>query len=350
MLFSNIIPESDWDVPFSKMDGCLDKTSTSVLERPLNISTITMTFTPSSTAPLQESGVKYNMQHILTYMLEPSNKPTLDTIMANHIHGRFPLKIKNLSPTLLKNPVPSLTSEDLSVESSSSDTSSASKKKKGHGHFLNQLTLSYEDEMSNKSIKVFSNKTIHITGCKSPTEARVVATFVWDILCQVYPDTRTTQYVQRIVMVNATCELNYSFNPNTNQKLMSEKYANDIIYVQTGKRRKYPGTILKLRGSPAVSNSQVVELGAKRRKNGGSTGDVTVMMFASGNLTFSSGCLAHMIGAYQFTIQYYALEKQNIISRVPILSKRKIDSTKPKRRYQLKKPRVNARPVNYTVV
>ena len=220
--------------------------------------------------------------------------------------------------------------DDCASVASAGSSGSQKRPRRGEGHFLNQLTLTFEDVHSNKSIKIFRNRTMHITGCKSPSEARVVATFVWDLLCQVYPDTHALLYKQRIAMVNATCELNYSFNPTTNQRIMSERYKNNIIYVVTGKDRKYPGTILKIAGHSGA--------------------DVTVMMFASGNLTLSCGSLRDMVDAYKFIGTYYHTEKPVIMSREPILSKRKIDSAKNKRKYELKKPRKNAKPVDYFLV
>lgn len=332
MLYANEITAAEWDVPYSKaIDGSSPSSLQqgapelqAVLQRPLSISTITVMFKPVEPPEGHGGPPKYNIPQVLDFLRHPANKPLIDEVMMTFLHARFPLRLKHISPKLADEPGASSASGD-----EQQPAVPAKKKRKGDGYFLNQITMSYEDEMSNKSIKIFRNRTIHITGCKSPTEARVVASFVWGFLCKVYPDTHDIVYQQRILMVNATCELNYSFNPSVNQLLMSEKYRSLIQYVVTGKTRKYPGTILKLSGQ------------AK---------DVTVLMFASGNLTFSCASLRDMVGAYRFVMDYYRNEKACIMSREPILSKRKLESTRPKRKYVVKKPRKNARQPDFEIV
>lgn len=79
--------------------------------------------------------------------------------------------------------------------------------------FYNQITLTYEDEYSTKSIKVFPNGSIQVAGCSDLFDCKRIITQLTYLfqLClgrdiQVPPDSF------RVVMINSNFSLNYNIN------------------------------------------------------------------------------------------------------------------------------------------
>jgi TATA-box binding protein (TBP) (component of TFIID and TFIIIB) len=219
----------------------------------------------------------------------------------------------------------------------------------GSEDFYNQLTLSFRDQESNKSIKIFNNLTLHVTGCKSPIDARIVATFAWDMLSFVYPQIVAIRYEQQIQMMNATCEVSFSFNL---AKLTGQlkKY---IVAKYDPVESKYPGAIGKypvgLLDRVDVHNNTNNNTN-NTNTNNGTKDNVTIMMFASGNVTFSSKSLGPITEAYTFFTRFVDAERANVQSKEVILSKKRLDEITKKRKYTLSGPRKNSKTVNAIVI
>lgn len=212
--------------------------------------------------------------------------------------------------------------------------------KKALGDFYNQMTLSIKDDASTKSIKIFNNLTLHVTGCKSPYEGRVVATLAWDLLSQVYSFIRYERYTQSIQMINATSEVNYSFNLK-NMSARLRQFSTSVMDVKYDPMESdYPGALAKI----------IVPQGQDSLSSGAKGRHVTVMIFASGNLAFSGRSLADIAHAYSVMVSFVADSRPGIQSKEPILSKKKLEETTKKRKYTLRGPRKNAKKLNAIVV
>ena len=79
--------------------------------------------------------------------------------------------------------------------------------------FYNQVTLTYMDTYSTKSIKIFPNGSIQVAGCSDLFDCQRVVTrlnmLFADVLCieqKLSPDTF------RVVMINSNFSLNYNLN------------------------------------------------------------------------------------------------------------------------------------------
>ena len=296
-------------------------TITSVFKRNLIIdktSTSTSTPTPDDDETILPPPKSVNLADFMTFLTDTEKSPDIITAcMTLHMGQRYPIHIK----------VPG-------------DGAAASKNpKKALGDFYNQMTLSIKDGTSTKSIKIFNNLTLHVTGCKSPYEGRVVATLAWDLLSKVYPFVRDERYTQSIQMINATSEVNYSFNlKNLSARL--RQHASSILDVKYDPMESdYPGALAKV----SIPNSFADSAGTKGKH-------VTVMIFASGNLAFSARSLSDIAYAYTVMVGFFADSKTIIQSKEPILSKKRLEETTKKRKYTLRGPRKNAKKINAIIV
>ena len=285
-----------------------------ILSKALSISTCTNIFKCNDNSNKNN----INVGQFVDFLRNESNTNSITQCMIRHIGCRYPINLK-LSE---KSSKPS----KLAVKNADTDGD-----KKQDMDFYNQVTISFNDGTSTKSIKVFNNTTLHVTGCKSPMEARIIATFAWDLIGQVFPHVTTLVYKQNIHMLNATCEIGYSFNlRNLYSHLRRHIYVSyDPI------DSKYPGAIAKYPVGQGEDG---------RQKH------ATIMLFASGNVAFSSNCLEHVIAAYNFFVHFAKMEQANIQSKEPILSKKKLEQTTKKRPYNLKGPRKNAKIQRATVI
>lgn len=255
-----------------------------------------------------------NIPALVEFLTNANNKQLIDSCISRYLGNRYQLHLKTPN----------------SSKSSPNSKQARANKKKGTDDFFNQLTLSYNDTISTKSVKIFSNMTIHVTGCKSPIEARVVATLAWDLICQCSPFVADIVYSQSIKMLNATCEASYSFSLRSLFTQMRRH-----IYISYDPiDSKYPGAIAKF---------PVHTLPGEEVKT------VTIMIFASGCIAFSANSLEHIMEAYNFLVDFLTVERMNIQSREPILSKQKIAESVKKRPYNLKGPRKNAR-IKHTIL
>lgn len=316
--------------------------SSTLMSRPLSISTMTMVYNAATTDMVAQNQqpkglepyIKYGLisllstqghtesedkkdeernkttgfvRPLLDFLLDKENTHFIHSCMRRCVGERQVLNIKR--PVQQQNKLS--TSEQQQQGTIQQQQSTKTKKRrKTVTDFYNQITLSYRDQTSTKSIKIFQNRTFHITGCKTPTEARKVASFAFELISQVFPEALSLQYMSKLHMINATCEAHYSFN----LVAVFNRLRMLLNYVSYDPRdKKYPGVIAKY---PS--------------KNGKL---VTIMIFASGNMAFSSSSLRSIVETYTFMTQFVKNDKQFIQSAVPILSKRKLESNKPRRKY-----------------
>lgn len=307
--------ENSWAITISRI-----KQAPHLLTRPLCVSTITSVFkcltllnTNDSSTDNNNLPQGLNLNLFITFLTQLENQQAITNCLVRHLGERYPLQIK-LAQT--------------NDRKSKAKIPNQEARQGNKDDFYNQVTLSYNDNVSTKSIKIFNNLTLHVTGCKSPSEARVVATTAWDLLSFVFPIIRNIGYTQSIQMMNATTEFNFSVNLKTLFMRMRP-----YIYVNYDPvDSNYPGAIAKY---PIKS---------------GDGKDVTIMLFASGNVAFSSKSLVYILEAYNFLLDFMQQEKGFVQSKEPILSKRKQDEATKKRKYTLKGPRKNARVLNSITV
>lgn len=301
-----------------------------ILRKELRVSTITSVFKRQSQLPrtigddtpehLTPKSVV--LLDFMTFLTSTENSNVISNMLVRYMGQRHPLHIK--LPDIKDTP------ENI---------------KKPLGDFYNQMTLSVTDEMSTKSIKIFNNLTLHVTGCKSAYEARIVATMAWDMLSQVYPFVRSEKYTQTIQMMNSTAEVNYSFNlKNLSARL--REHSQSVSEVKYDPMESdYPGALAKVY-NPIETDSVLPTCAAKHIQ----PKQVTVMIFASGNLAFSGSSFRSIVHAYVMMIKFVEDYKHSISSKEPILSKKRQEETIKKRKYTLKGPRKNAKKVNAIVV
>jgi hypothetical protein len=79
--------------------------------------------------------------------------------------------------------------------------------------FYNQVTLEYSDYYSKKSIKIFPNGSVHVTGCCNPKDCKSVLNQLCCILSRF--SEKTIRYTDfRIVMINANFSVNMTLDLN----------------------------------------------------------------------------------------------------------------------------------------
>lgn len=78
--------------------------------------------------------------------------------------------------------------------------------------FYNQITLTYEDCYSTKSIKIFPNGSIQVAGCNDLINCKNIITSLEHILKKFDPDVVPPVDSFRVVMINSNFSLNYNIN------------------------------------------------------------------------------------------------------------------------------------------
>lgn len=77
--------------------------------------------------------------------------------------------------------------------------------------FYNQISIGYEDAYSKKSIKLFPNGSIQVSGCSNLFDCRRVTIQVKDILWEI-AKVKVVLGDFRVVMINTNFSLNYHLN------------------------------------------------------------------------------------------------------------------------------------------
>lgn len=137
--------------------------------------------------------------------------------------------------------------------------------------FYNQISLTYQDEYSNKSVKVFPNGSIHVTGASSLLDCNRIMnqlTLIFQMLLKWPKD--TVYGNPRIVMINT----NYSLNWSIDQYAMIEKLENDgrfevdydPAYYSAIKVKFKPGPGMKKIAANIFGSGNIIITGAQTLK------------------------------------------------------------------------------------
>ena len=78
--------------------------------------------------------------------------------------------------------------------------------------FYNQITLTYDDGHSTKSIKIFPNGSIQVAGCEDIFNCRYIISGLVYILQSFDKDIIPPADTFRVVMINSNFSLNYNIN------------------------------------------------------------------------------------------------------------------------------------------
>lgn len=136
--------------------------------------------------------------------------------------------------------------------------------------FFNQISVRYKDEKSQKSIKIFSNGRLQMTGITSSFEARNIVRIISECLtinpatCVISKDINPNL---QIAMINSNFCLNYGINVVKLQDIMScsSDRPSSVIYepdVYPGLKVKYNNTHMFV-----FSTGNIVITGAKSIKD-----------------------------------------------------------------------------------
>ena len=112
--------------------------------------------------------------------------------------------------------------------------------------FFNQVTLTYIDAYSTKSIKVFPNGSIQVAGCADLMDCLRV---IKQLQCLLETDVPIDTY--RIVMINT----NFSLNYNVNLMMVAEHFAASPIFNVSFEPDRYSAVKMKFR--PAADMKEV---------------------------------------------------------------------------------------------
>jgi len=118
--------------------------------------------------------------------------------------------------------------------------------------FYNQITLSYLDAYSNKSVKVFPNGSIQVAGCSSLFDCkRIIGQLTTLIKTILGPDSDLKADDFRVVMINS----NFSLNYNINLFATAEHFASEPMFNVTFDPDRY--SAVKIKFKPAADMKQV---------------------------------------------------------------------------------------------
>jgi TATA-box binding protein (TBP) (component of TFIID and TFIIIB) len=78
--------------------------------------------------------------------------------------------------------------------------------------FYNQITLTYEDVYSTKSVKIFPNGSIQVAGCNDVVNCKHIIKSLSHILKLFDPELEALDKSFRVVMINSNFSLNYNIN------------------------------------------------------------------------------------------------------------------------------------------
>jgi TATA-box binding protein (TBP) (component of TFIID and TFIIIB) len=108
--------------------------------------------------------------------------------------------------------------------------------------FYNQVTMSYTDKLSTKSIKIFSNGSIVVAGCADLFDCWRVITQIVMIIDKVV-DIKVAIDTFRICMINA----NFQFNRFVNLRECSRHFASHEMFKTTFSQDKYAAVKIKFK-------------------------------------------------------------------------------------------------------
>lgn len=169
--------------------------------------------------------------------------------------------------------VESLSNSIFEIKISSKNQHTVTKRGKIKKSFFNQITLNYKD-ISKKSIKLFSNGIIHITGLTCFLECNKLSLKIVDIINECL-NTNISLLGLRIGMINN----NFSCNYNLNLRVLSKKLIT-TCYISRYNPESYPAINLKYE-------------------------KVSIFIFGSGNVVITGGkSLEEIIDTYKFITNF----------------------------------------------
>jgi TATA-box binding protein (TBP) (component of TFIID and TFIIIB) len=140
--------------------------------------------------------------------------------------------------------------------------------------FYNQVTLEYSDQYSKKSVKIFPNGSVHVTGCCNPKDCKSVLNQLCCILSKFF-DKKIGYTEFRIVMINANFSVNMTLDLN---KVISNMKSRG--YIVSFNPETY--SAVKIKFSPGPGMKQV-----------------TASIFSSGKIIITGAVtLPEIVGAY----------------------------------------------------
>ena len=149
--------------------------------------------------------------------------------------------------------------------------------------FYNQVSLTYMDCYSNKSVKIFPNGSVHVTGCTTIFECEDVMLQVKAIFDLIFKWTTPVTYTRpRILMINS----NYSLNYFVNQYEIIERLKRNKMFKISFTPEKYSAINVKFKPLPDMKQ-------------------VTVNIFGTGNIIINGAVtLKEIAYAYKVINQY----------------------------------------------
>lgn len=145
--------------------------------------------------------------------------------------------------------------------------------------FYNQVSLSYTDCYSTKSVKLFTNGTVHISGCTNLFESVDVMEQVKAILQVILKWSVPVKYSNpRILMINS----NFSLNYEVDQYEIIERLRKNPMFKISFTPEKYSAVKVKFKPMPNMKR-------------------VTVMIFRTGNIVINGAVTLKEI-AYAYKV------------------------------------------------
>jgi len=118
--------------------------------------------------------------------------------------------------------------------------------------FYNQVTVGYEDQYSNKSIKMFPNGSVQVAGCSDLRDCKRIIhqlSFLVQSILQLEEPIKTENF--RVVMINT----NFSMNSSVNLMKVIEVLSADQKFVVSFNPERY--SAVKVKFHPAANTKQV---------------------------------------------------------------------------------------------
>lgn len=110
--------------------------------------------------------------------------------------------------------------------------------------FYNQVTVSYRDRYSNKSIKIFPNGSIQAAGCSNLIDCDRVIAMLAEVIRVVFDlETKPTLAPPTVQMINT----NFSLNSSVNLRKVIDKFSTNKSYLVTFDPEKYSAVKIKIR-------------------------------------------------------------------------------------------------------
>ena len=96
--------------------------------------------------------------------------------------------------------------------------------------FFNQLTLTYKDEYSTKSVKIFPNGSVHVTGGSDLLNCRLILKQI-NFIFENMLGQKVSSITHDIVMINTNFSLNYHVNLHATFNSFSNDLKNSVSFL-----------------------------------------------------------------------------------------------------------------------